>query len=155
MGVCWRLVFSRLPCVLTNDRNLTYNVNNGVPVSLIQSLLPFAALNRAGSAAFYGQEVWTLRRMTLQGAFRYDRSWSYFPEQRVGYATFLPSTQFVYPETDGVSWNDISPRAGVAYDLFGNGKTSIKVNVGKYLQAVSAGAGTFTRRARRVQRDEF
>ena len=32
------------------------------------------------------------------------------------------------------SYNDISPRVGVAYDLFGNGKTALKANVGKYLE---------------------
>jgi hypothetical protein len=33
------------------------------------------------------------------------------------------------------SYKDISPRAGVAWDIFGTGKTSIKVNIGKYLEA--------------------
>ena len=32
------------------------------------------------------------------------------------------------------SYNDLSPRVGVAYDLFGNGKTALKANVGKYLE---------------------
>ena len=27
---------------------------------------------------------------------------------------------------------------GVAYDLFGNGKTAVKFNIGKYMQAVTA-----------------
>jgi Carboxypeptidase regulatory-like domain len=127
----------------TNDRNLSYTVNNGQPTSLTMTLNPFSTKNRAGYAAFYGQEQWTLGRMTLQGALRYDRSSSYFPEQRVGHTTFLPNTEFVYPKTDGVKWNDISPRVGVAYNLFGTGKTSIKVNVGKYVEAVSNG-GTYT-----------
>ena len=34
--------------------------------------------------AFYAQEQWTLGRLTLQGALRYDHAWSYFPEQQVG-----------------------------------------------------------------------
>jgi hypothetical protein len=28
--------------------------------------------------------------------------------------------------------------AGVAYDLFGNGKTAVKFNIGKYLEAITA-----------------
>src|SRR5207249_4864531 len=31
------------------------------------------------------------------------------------------------------NWNDGSLRLGVAYDLFGNGKTALKANAGKYV----------------------
>ena len=34
-------------------------------------------------------------------------------------------------------YKDISPRGGVAYDVFGNGKTAVKVNFGKYLEPTS------------------
>ena len=46
----------------------------------------------------------------------------------------------VYPSrsTQGISWQDITPRMGVSYDLFGNGKTAIKFNLGKYMEANSA-----------------
>jgi len=37
-----------------------------------------------------------------------------------------------------------SPPAGVAYDLFGTGKTSLKVNVGKYLEPASNGNGNYS-----------
>ena len=41
----------------------------------------------------------------------------------------------MFPETKGVdSYKDITPRMGAAYDVFGNGKTALKVNVGKYLE---------------------
>src|SRR6185436_18147280 len=42
------------------------------------------------------------------------------------------------PRTDGVTgYHDITPRLGAAYDLFGNGKTSLKANFSKYLQAAN------------------
>ena len=121
----------------TNDNNLSYTVNNGVPISLTQSLLPFTTSYRTRNMSFYVQDQWTRGRMTLQGALRFDRNWSLFPEQRIGPTNFL-STPIVFPETDGVTgYKDISPRGGVAYDVFGTGRTSLKVNFGKYLEPTS------------------
>jgi Carboxypeptidase regulatory-like domain len=126
------------PMVFTNNLFLAYQVNNGTPNQLTESLNPFDRKDRVRYHSVYGQEQWTYGRMTLQGALRYDHAWSYFPEQRVGGTRFLPSP-IVFPETPGVTgFNDITPRVGVAYDVFGNGKTSLKLNVGKYLEAAAA-----------------
>ena len=35
------------------------------------------------------------------------------------------------------AYNDITPRFGVAYDVFGNGKTALKFNMGHYLDAAT------------------
>ena len=45
-------------------------------------------------------------------------------------------------ESDGVTYHDVTPRFGVAYDLFGNGKTALKVNIGKYLVAADGSSIT-------------
>jgi hypothetical protein len=37
-----------------------------------------------------------------------------------------------------VHWHDLTPRFGLAYDLFGTGKTAVKFNIGKYMQALTA-----------------
>ena len=37
-----------------------------------------------------------------------------------------------FPETNGVNYKDISLRGGLAWDVFGNGKTAVKVNTGRY-----------------------
>jgi hypothetical protein len=121
----------------TNDLNLQYRLNNGVPNQLTQTLLPYTISYRTRNASFYVQDQWTRGRMTLQGALRFDRNWSFSPEQTIPASAFLPSA-LVFPETPGVNaYKDISPRGGIAYDVFGNGKTAVKVNVGKYLEPTS------------------
>ena len=120
----------------TNNQNLTYRFNNGVPNQLTESISPWIDHSRAGWHALFAQEQWTFRRLTLQGALRFDRASSWFPEQGAGPSRFLP-IPISFPETSGVDgYKDITPRMGVAYDLFGNGKTALKLNLGKYLEGV-------------------
>src|SRR5262245_31647693 len=112
----------------TNNYNLAYRVNNGVPNQITQNLNPWVADTRVRMNALYLQDQWTKGRMTLQGAIRYDQSWSYYVEQQVGSSRFLP-TAVVFPESKGViGYHDINPRMGFAYDLFGDGKTALKFN---------------------------
>ncbi len=118
----------------TNNQNLTYLVNNGVPNQLTQSISPWVNNARAAWDGLFAQEQWTRRRLTLQGAVRFDRARSWFPEQQEGPSRFLPAP-IIIPETRGVdSYKDVTPRIGVAYDLFGNGRTALKLSFGKYLE---------------------
>ncbi len=121
----------------TNDQNLTYRFNNGVPNQLTQSVSPWTNRSRAGFHAFYVQEQWTLSRLTLQGALRFDRARSWYLEQQLGPSRFVPNA-LTFPEMKGVdSYKDFTPRMGLAYDVFGNGKTALKFNAGKYLEGVA------------------
>jgi hypothetical protein len=123
----------------SNDEFLSYRVQNGVPDQLTMTINQFPVRQRVRSDAFYIQEQFTHGRMTVQAALRYDRAWSYFPEQTVGPVRFFP-TEKTYPHTKGVEgYNDLWPRGGIAYDVFGTGKTSVKVNFGRYLEAAQNG----------------
>jgi hypothetical protein len=127
-----------------NDLNLSYTFNGGRPTSLTQTLRVYKQMDRVRYTALYAQDQWTLGRLTLQGALRFDRAWSYSPAQTIGPTNYL-TTQLSFPETPGVgAYKDISPRGGVAYDLFGNGKTSVKVNFGKYLEPASNLNGNYS-----------
>jgi hypothetical protein len=118
----------------TNDQQLAYRLNGGIPNQLTMYIAPYQRDSRAHFFGVYAQEQWTLGRLTLQGALRFDRARSWFPEQQEGPSRFLPE-RIHFDETKGVdAYNDISPRMGVAYDLFGNGRTAIKGNVGRYLE---------------------
>ena len=123
----------------TSGNYVSYRFNNGVPNQLTQSVNGFMIRQRVRTHSFYAQDAWTFSRFTLQGALRYDRASSYFPEQTVGPVRFLP-TQVAFPRTEGVSaYHDLTPRGGLAMDVFGNGKTSLKINAGKYLEAAQNG----------------
>jgi hypothetical protein len=86
--------------------------------------------------AFYAQDQWTLRRLTVTGSLRYDHAASKYGSTCVGPDVFV-ADGYCTPELDGVSFNDISPRWGVTYDLFGTGRTSLKWNMGKGLNAAT------------------
>ena len=121
---------------MTNNQNLTYRFNNGLPNQLTQSISPWVNNARAGWDGVFVQEQWTHDRVTLQGALRFDRASSWFPEQQEGPSRFLP-TPILIPATRGVdSYKDITPRMGAAVDLFGDGRTALKINFGKYLEGV-------------------
>ena len=48
----------------------------------------------------------------------------------------VPNRNLTLPKTMGVNWwKDISPKSGAAYDLFGDGKTALKVSLNKYLRS--------------------
>jgi hypothetical protein len=91
--------------------------------------------------ALYVQDQWTRGRLTLQGGLRYEHVRSYFPEGENGVVEanrFSPA--FTFPRTEGVrGLNDITPRMGASFDLFGTGKTALKVSMSKYLQAAYNG----------------
>jgi hypothetical protein len=127
-----------------NVQDLAYRFNNGVPNQLTEFLFPYRTDTRVRMNALYVQDTWTRGRFTYQAALRYDHAWSYYPAQQLGPTRFLPNP-LQFPETQGViGYNDIDPRFGVAYDLFGNGKTAIKFNVGRYLEMAVAGNGNYS-----------
>ena len=81
--------------------------------------------------------------------------WSYYPEQPIGADAVPADARSSFPETKGViGYNDITPRLGVAYDLFGNGKTALKFNMGRYLEAAVNGNGNYSALLPVVARDD-
>src|SRR5205085_5560041 len=103
----------------SNPEYLTYRTNNGVPDQLTETINRFPVLQRVRYDAYFVQEQWTLHRLTLLGALRWDHASSVFPEAEIGGVRFLP-TVTTFPQTKGVdAYNDLSPRGGVAYDVFG------------------------------------
>jgi hypothetical protein len=119
--------------------NLQYRVNNGIPNQLTMYINEYPNSNWMRTDSLFLQGSWTRDRLTVQAAVRYDRAWSWSPEQQVGPARFWPVAT-VFPKTPIVdAYNDIGPRASVVYDLFGTGKTALKATIGRYLEAAFTG----------------
>jgi len=69
--------------------------------------------------ALYAQDQWTLRRITASYALRYDHATSGYGETCVGPNQFVPN-RFCVPASDGVKYNNLTPRFGVTWDVRGN-----------------------------------
>jgi hypothetical protein len=119
-----------------NHTQLAYRFNQGVPNAVTYYMPNFGRRTITKTNSVFAQDSWTHGRLTLQGAIRWDRASSYAPVELNGTTntSFLNPNPVVIEKTAGVNaYNDITPRAGVAYDLFGNGRTALKFNWGKYL----------------------
>ena len=128
-----------------------------VPTRVLINTGPATLDNRVAYSGFYVQDQWTLKRFTLSGALRYDHATSSYPgtciqglsnglSQGNGNEPYVPvqvggsyagQKGYCTPDTDGVSYNDLTPRWAVGWDVFGNGKTAVKFNMGKYLSGAS------------------
>src|SRR5262249_20774664 len=109
-----------------------FGPTNGPAVEFVRNLVP---------TSLYAQDQWTTRRLTLQGGVRYDYILTSYPDSCVGGPDYpLMPTKICYParSTPGIHWHDVTPRIGASYDVFGNGKTAVKMNIGKYMQALTA-----------------
>ena len=125
---------------LVPESQLSYRFNQGVPNQFTFRLPEWHQADRTSTAAMYVQDRWTRGRLTLQGALRYDRAWSFSPAEYNGteLTSKFNAAPITFARTAGVdAFNDITPRFGVAYDVFGNGKTALKFNLGHYLDAAT------------------
>ena len=117
------------------NRNIEYNFVGGVPRSLRLWAGPLATKSQVRpELALYAQDQWVVDRLTLNLGVRVDHLNARVP------AVVSPAGPYVgersFGSRDNVpNWWDISPRLGVAYDLFNDGRTAIKGYFSRYNEA--------------------
>jgi carboxypeptidase family protein/TonB-dependent receptor-like protein len=121
------------PSFVLND--VYYQFLNGTPRSLTEFATPYDTLDRLRpSPSFFAQDQWTLKRLTATYGLRLDFLNAYVPAWHLNATQLVPARDLA--EVDGVpNWADLSPRVGVSYDLFGNGKTALKASFNRYVQS--------------------
>ncbi len=135
----------------------SYTFFNNLPNSITQYAEPVTFDERLKvNFGVYVTDQWTLKRLTLNLGIRYDYFNAYVPEQNLSAGPFVPARS--YDKVECVPcWKDINPRVAVAYDIFGNGRSAVKFNVGRYRAGrhLHHGAGQQSGDARRAERDAY
>jgi hypothetical protein len=79
------------------------------------------------------QDKWTVNRLTVSGGVRIDWFFSENPEFHLGPSLLTPNRNYDVPKFSTTRYKDWTPKFAAAYDLFGDGRTALKANVGKYV----------------------
>jgi hypothetical protein len=124
-----------------NDLGVSYRFNNGVPNLITEYATPNSRRSWVTEMALYAQDKWTLKKLTVNAGVRFDYFKTAFPEQNLGPGPMVPNRNITFPESEWYNWKDVTPRVGVAYDVFGTGKTAIRVNMARYVLAVDPTLG--------------
>ena len=115
---------------------------------------PYRLTNYAYKSSAFAQDQWSVNRVTMNLGVRWDRLGTRYPDYDLAATNLLPARTF-----DGANvlkWNDISPRLGASWDVFGNGKTAVKASMSRYVlqetvdltrivDPTTSSAGTLTR----------
>ncbi|MEO6222798.1 MAG: TonB-dependent receptor, partial [Vicinamibacterales bacterium] len=113
------------------------------------------------STAVYGQDTYNIGRATVIAGIRWERVNGYIPKQTHESSQYFPTgttisglnvalntggtltTYTVRDSFDEVKnaplWKNWAPRVSTTYDLFGTGKTVLKLSAGKYYDQVGTG----------------
>jgi hypothetical protein len=121
-----------------NDNNdstggIWYRTRDYVPnLVTIQAPVEGWRNNLNYNLGFYAQDRWTVDRLTVSGGLRVDLQNESTSAFTAAPHRWLPNRNDFYEEVKNVpNWKDVNPRLSGAYDLFGSGKTALKVSASR------------------------
>jgi hypothetical protein len=118
--------------------------SSGVSTSVTERIASEARENIKADTGIFAQDRWTIARATINAGVRFDWYIGETGEGDLLAGRFYTGKHFG-PCPDGVNnpaagcvgqvqnWKDISPRLGISYDVFGNGKTAVKTSIARYV----------------------
>ena len=117
------------------NNSFSMTLQNGQPFSVTQYPTPISFHETVDyNMGLFAQDQWTMRRLTVNYGLRADFLKASVDPQDIAAGPF--TTAHHYDAITNVpNWKDINPRVGVAYDLFGTGKTAVKASIGRYVIA--------------------
>ncbi len=119
---------------------VSYRLNNAIPNQISQRAFPILTDTNMDQLGVYAQDKWTVDRLTAAYGVRFSRVTASSPEQHLGPSVFTPTRDLDFAPLDFLSWNDLTPHLGAVYDVFGTGRTAVKVSLNRYLENLSAGS---------------
>jgi hypothetical protein len=121
------------------NKDTFLTVRAGQPFSVTVRTTPYTTRERlVADLGLYAQDTWTIKKMTINAGLRWDYLNNKVQAQDAPGGTWIGPRH--YDELTNVpNFKDLSPRLGIAYDLFGNGKTALKATLSRYVQTSSVG----------------
>ena len=120
--------------------DVEYRLRNGVPASIVQqaTYADDPKKEHMTPLGIFVQDQWALRRLSLNLGLRVDIYGGRVPAQSFRATPFIPARAFA-EVSDAISFTDVNPRIGAAYDLFGTGRTALKFALGRYTESTLSG----------------
>jgi hypothetical protein len=133
-GHLFKLGFTTMQGIQEKDSriadSMTFTFRDRVPQSVTLWATPYYWKTRVDYLSVFAEDQWTLDRLTVSLGLRYDGLRGSVPAQHLPAGPFVPERNFEAVENTP-DFNDINPRVGVAFDLFGNGRTAVKGSISR------------------------
>jgi hypothetical protein len=113
---------------------LQFQFNNGVPTRVLLNAAPTRNWSdKDAELGLYAGDKWTIGRLTLSGGLRFDYLKSSFPDTPQPPGVLFPDRNVTLPAAPNVNWKDVTYRMAAVHNLFGDGRTAVRVSLNKYL----------------------